>query len=559
MKPKYFSGARRRSFAHIAVAALSILILFACKEKRPAVIETPVFDVWSTTALEIEKIEMTDSATILHVHAFYHPGAWITISPEAFIRESGMDEKLAIVKAEGLELGEELTMPESGETTFELYFPPLKPEITKIDFVECESEGCFNIWGIHLTPNAQVKVAPVLAQKECTQPVPAFEYSLEPARLSGKYFGYSKSMHKEVVVDYPNFSGESQTVKTTVADDGSFALEAPVGYPGLYNSSLGFIFLSPGQEVKWNVDLVRQTRNESRLRKDKELADSLYETTEGNGFFISKADIRNIGRPSSSPEDSEAFLTEILSQKFNGQTIYMPYFPFIIDLLKPLYLSGVQDKPVKEQFATFKEKIKPVLGDANPVYDYVLASLYSSRIQESQFYTDAEKEEIKAAFAGNPAYAETLIAENAKLKVLMEENKTLIKQVPDVAESKVFEEILRQYKGKVVLVDFWATWCGPCKQAFKTMTPLKESWKGKDIVFVYLTGETSPLATWNAMIPDIHGEHYRVSDSQWRYWSKSLKIEGVPTYMIYDKNGKQVQRYTGYPGNETMKKVIEEL
>jgi thioredoxin-related protein len=38
-----------------------------------------------------------------------------------------------------------------------------------------------------------------------------------------------------------------------------------------------------------------------------------------------------------------------------------------------------------------------------------------------------------------------------------------------------------------------------------------------------------------------------------------MKIEGIPTYMIYDKKGKQVQRYTGYPGNEGMKKVIEPL
>jgi thiol-disulfide isomerase/thioredoxin len=560
MKPKYFSCAKRHSFLNIAAAILCLQVLFACKEKRPTVIETPVFDVWSTSILEIEKIEMTDSATILQIQAFSQPGAWIAISPEAFVRESGTDEKLAIVKAEGIELGEELVMPESGEASFKLYFPPLKPEVAKIDFVECESDGCFNIWGIYLMPGAKVEVAPAMTQKECTQPVPALEYSTKPARLSGKYFGYSKAMNKEVRVDYANFSGETQSVTAKVADDGSFSLEAPVGYPGIYNSSLGRIFLTPGQEVKWSVDLVRQTRGESRLRKDKEPSDSINVVAEGDGFFISKENINKIARLSIDPENPEASLTTFFARKPDEQIFYISYFPRIIKLLNHLCLPAeAKNKPVKEQFAAFKEKAKSLLGDKNWAYDYILASLYSDGIQKSKFYTDADKEEIKIAFADNPAYAETLIAENDRIKTLTEANQSLIKPIPNVAENKVFDEILKQYKGKVVLVDFWATWCGPCKQALKMMTPLKESWKDKNIVFVYLTGETSPLSTWNKMIPNIHGEHYRVSDSQWKYWGKSMPIEGVPTYMIYDKNGSQVQRYTGYPGNEAMKKVIELL
>ncbi|MDR0507900.1 MAG: hypothetical protein LBH32_13940 [Dysgonamonadaceae bacterium] len=290
MKSIFFRGAWRQNFQSIAVVTLCMLVLFACKEKRPAVIETPVFDGWSTTTLEIEKIEMNDSATIFHIKAFYYPNQWIRIYEGAFIRPSGTDEKLTVVKSEGIELGKEFYMPESGETSFKLYFPPLKPEITKIDFIECEDAGCFNIWGIYLTSKAKVNVVS-MTQKKCTQPLPAFEYSAKPAILSGKFFGYSKDMNIEVTVHYADFSGESQSVKTSVADDGTFSLEAHVGFPGIYYSSLGDIFLCPGQEVKWFVDLAKQNRYESRLRKDKEPGDSLNIFTEGNGFFISKADI----------------------------------------------------------------------------------------------------------------------------------------------------------------------------------------------------------------------------------------------------------------------------
>ncbi|MDR0732495.1 MAG: TlpA family protein disulfide reductase [Dysgonamonadaceae bacterium] len=556
MKTNPIPGATRRSFFNVAAIALCMPLLFACKEKRPAMLETPVFDVWATSTLEIEKIEMTDSATVFHLRAFYQPEEWIGISPETFIRESGTDEKLTVAGAEGIELGEDMFMPEAGETAFKLYFPPLRPEVTKIDFVECESNGCFNIWGIRLTQEAKTDVAK-LTQKTCTQPLPNFKYSAKPAKLSGKLFGYSKVMHKEAYVNYADFSGEIQTVTATVADDGSFSLEAPVGYPGIYNSSFGRIFLTPGQEVKYYVDLVKQTRHASRLRKDKEPGDSAYVFTEGDGFFISTADVNKAPLLASNPENPEVILTDFFAKKPEEQVFYASVFPLIVYLSKHLYLpEAMKSKPVKEQFAAFRERAKIVPPDAALFYNHILASLYSDRIQATKFYTEADKEEIKAAFVDNPAYAETLLAENDKIKSLTESNKSLIQPVPAVAQDKVFDAILKRYRGKVVLVDFWATWCAPCQQALKSMAPLKENWQGKNIVFVYLTGETSPLAVWNRMIPDIHGEHYRVSDSQWQYWGKSFKIEGVPTYMIYDKNGSQVQRYTGYPGNDEMERVI---
>jgi hypothetical protein len=80
--------------------------------------------------------------------------------------------------------------------------------------------------------------------------------------------------------------------------------------------------------------------------------------------------------------------------------------------------------------------------------------------------------------------------------------------------------------------------------------------KDEGVVFVYLTGETSPNGTWNKMIPEIHGHHYRVSDEQWQYWYENLKIEGVPTFMIFNKNGEQTARYTGFPGVDTIRNAI---
>lgn len=126
----------------------------------------------------------------------------------------------------------------------------------------------------------------------------------------------------------------------------------------------------------------------------------------------------------------------------------------------------------------------------------------------------------------------------------------------EVSNEALFASIVAKFRGKVVLVDFWATWCGPCRKANKEILPIKEELKDKDIVYVYLTGETSPLDTWENMITDIHGEHFRVTDAQWKYLMKEFKITGVPTYILVDREGNMVYKTTGFPGAETMKKEL---
>ena len=139
------------------------------------------------------------------------------------------------------------------------------------------------------------------------------------------------------------------------------------------------------------------------------------------------------------------------------------------------------------------------------------------------------------------------------------EHQAVVNKTPDVPQEKVFDAILDKYRDKVVVVDFWATWCGPCMQAMKAIRPLKSEMEGKEVVWLYLTGETSPLKTWTKTYPDISGEHYRVNEKQWNYWGKTFNIKAIPTYIIYNRQGKQLSKYTGFPGVEVMKRDIEKV
>ena len=127
----------------------------------------------------------------------------------------------------------------------------------------------------------------------------------------------------------------------------------------------------------------------------------------------------------------------------------------------------------------------------------------------------------------------------------------------DVAPENILQTILDRYKGKTVLIDIWATWCGPCRQGHKLMAPMKEEMKGKNIQFVYFSPSSSPLATWQEMIKEIDGDHYYLTDEQYRYILDKYESDGIPTYAIYDAQGLMTFKSTVFPGVGKMQTEIE--
>ncbi|MBO9151290.1 TlpA family protein disulfide reductase [Chitinophaga sp. GCM10012297] len=126
------------------------------------------------------------------------------------------------------------------------------------------------------------------------------------------------------------------------------------------------------------------------------------------------------------------------------------------------------------------------------------------------------------------------------------ENIVLVKDYNNV---RSIYEVIKPLKGKVVYLDVWGTWCGPCKEELKHLPGLKAAFAGKDVAFVYLDmDDESRDALWKNFIRvnDMEGVHLRKNrHSIAPFWKELLaghpdKAEYYPQYFLFDKNGKLV-------------------
>lgn len=115
---------------------------------------------------------------------------------------------------------------------------------------------------------------------------------------------------------------------------------------------------------------------------------------------------------------------------------------------------------------------------------------------------------------------------------------------------------LSQYKGKVIYVDFWATWCGPCIAEEPAYEKLKEDYKGKDIEFLSVSIDTNVKAWENYIQKKGWTEKtYLISQAE----LADYKINGIPRYLLIDENFNIVTAFAPRPSEEKVRSMIDEL
>jgi thiol-disulfide isomerase/thioredoxin len=103
---------------------------------------------------------------------------------------------------------------------------------------------------------------------------------------------------------------------------------------------------------------------------------------------------------------------------------------------------------------------------------------------------------------------------------------------------------LAKYRGKVVLVDFWASWCGPCKLAFPFMAKLTHEYRPGDVVVITINEERQ-RAPGEAFLRQMKSNLPVIWDSAGTI-GKMWNVNEMPTTLLFDRNGKMRFRHQGF-------------
>jgi len=577
---------------------LFALVLAVSAQAKDRVIDRPAFKSTNTGSIIPVKVELTKKATIVHFRV--DCAHWRDWSMDGARLESGgktcayqhgriiTHDGTTVLADEAFEIGRKYPKNAQQDSLI-LTFEPLPKEAKTFDYLESDNESSWKIYGIRLDNQLYPLVLPpyqkpvdngeplkplTLKHGEATATLTlhgggTFTYFGDPSRdpLTGQY--ESKTQYD----DSTTFYCHPAYVATRPVIEGGIAGQFP-------------LILIPGETFTLEADATACWALKRDFAADKPAFHDCYR------FGGTLGDLNQVlleneflhyrhinGTPTyTEGEDVLAWcdaLWQSLDTLRRGVVESHGYTrrqqDFLRLLLEDYYVRTVQEHTLSDPHAKdlilFRDGRSYYLPpqashlpyleanglDHGEVYEmlkgFAEAQKMGKKMQQGKVQSDS------VILAAHPYFQPVLRAFNDTTRVIVErlqrEAKDRMMPTPDVTGDQLLPTIMAQHPGKAVFFDFWATWCGPCLNGIQAMEPLKEQMKGQDIVFVYLTDESSPMNEWNKHVLTIPGLHYRIPSSMWR---QIPGLGAIPQYYLYNRTGTRVWEQTGFSD-----KVLDEI
>ena len=222
-------------------AVLMLLLPFVALQteaarKKTTVWENPVKMYANTGTIEVTRVELADTATVLYLHAEYTPKNWIKIAKESRLKD--MDGKTyRLTSAEGIVPGKKFFMPDNGETDFTLRFTPMPKNTKMIDFAEGETKDDWRIFGIHddsYCPDIDIPKELRNMKYAANETLPVTRYAPGKVKVRFKAYGYRPEMQAKLDGWYSVFGEKRQhLLSPKLNDDGTAEFEVRLTHPSV--------------------------------------------------------------------------------------------------------------------------------------------------------------------------------------------------------------------------------------------------------------------------------------------------------------------------------------
>ncbi len=614
----------KKTFIILAAAMLMLLSVSAGTAKK---IVNPSFKSRISSVLTIEELDLGKKETKVKFRAIFHPGYWFNVSEKDYLLDTETGEKFHPISGEGVTLGEKVVMPESGEITFTLTYPPLPKTTKTLDF---SPETIFHTFDISLSgKNSDSSTGmpeEVLFTETPRKPTPYF-FKEGEVRVHGKLKGYDPRLGFDsfqiYLWDIPtgNYMTKMISLDSCGNFDQNFFITSPqTGSIRLPHEASLSLYIEPDNDI----DLLLDWEDMLDIDRKKGLKDKLENVQFGGSLAAMNRMLHNAPAmkyirasqlaDTKTPEEAKRIITDATSarrlelNKYADEINADPYMRKYLNLkvqaaeadkLLEYIESRRENQSAYPDSSLFKEPLTKefymdfmpqllqadttilAISDAGPLinrlaffipqglsyniiadenggyertkalmelvasedvpllWQITIASQKGDGVRkQAKWFADLYRDQLTRLYdhtIKSPYLQKRL--EDLYVETI---NATTF-EIPPTPGGAILRRLIKPYSGKWIIMDFWATTCGPCRLNIEKMKEFRDLNRDNDrFTFLFITGaDESAQGDYDAYVEKhLKDAHCVRLDTPDMIKIRDLfGIVDIPRYVLIDPKG----------------------
>ncbi|CAM3825626.1 TlpA disulfide reductase family protein [Flavobacterium cucumis] len=278
--------------------------------------------------------------------------------------------------------------------------------------------------------------------------------------------------------------------------------------------------------------------------------------------------------------DTKTNFSDYINNLKNEELIWLKSYRYFLELyVKNEFKIKKYEKEIKDfelKTANNKTKTKDVSvqyeDNENSFLQVEKSDLFSTKAKEYLLYvylnriakTDSQKLSTYITIFKKHSNDKKLIEgfENAFLVNIetLKQNTSEVVLYDENKKATTLSAIIEANKGRIIYIDFWASWCAPCRAAFPSSRKLHEEFKEKEIVFLYLSTDAN-FEAWKKtnQFEKLSKNSYLIINPKTSEYLKKLAVDFIPRYVLINSNGEISNPKAPSPDSEKIKLELNDL